>query len=568
MQPLSTAISDFKSIRESNLLYVDKTQYLLKIIEYPRPYFLSRPRRFGKSLLVSTLEAIFKGERELFKGLFIESSGYDFKPYPVIRLSLDEMSSVGVPEFKNDLCEELQRHAKRFGVKIQGTSPASLFKSLIDETRLKFSNTTLVALIDEYDSPILSNVTDEVKANAIRAELKTFYAILKSEGGSFRSIFITGVSRFTKTSIFSDMNNLMDITVDNDYANICGFTIDDFDSLFQGHLESLLDEFKKNGYLDKNATVSDLRDKILEWYDGYSWDGMTKVLNPWSLLNSLEKRRLTNYWFESGSPSFLVNLIKNKKFDFDCFRNDNTLTSDYNVVDVGNFEPVPLMFQTGYLTIQTGPRFSSDIYFLKFPNLEVRASLIPLLLPFKVKIKDPLLTFTHAKAMLNSLSHLDANGFIIAFESYLSNIPYNIIMKYEAYFETVFILAMALANQGVDAEGAVGDGKFDVHINVASGDDFIIELKYLHERDLPKNLPSDDESQKAMIDEEMKKLAQIALDQIEDKKYAKKFRGSGHKIYKTALVISGRSDILIVFEEAKNWKLAKQFDGSYVVVDS
>jgi hypothetical protein len=318
--------------------------------------------------------------------------------------------------------------------------------------------------------------------------------------------------------------------------------------------------------LKKNATVSSLRKKILDFYDGYSWDGETRVLNPWSILNCLRTKSISNYWFESGNPFFLVNSIKNQKFGFDCFRNDNAINSGNNVVDVGQFDPITLMFQTGYLTIKTRRKFSPDKYFLKFPNFEVKSSLIPLLLFDKI-IPITILATKQTKAMIRSLSKFDAIGFSKAFKSFLSSIPPCLNLKYEVYYQRVFILSMIISNEDVDASGDGGDGKFNVHIKVASGDIFIIELKYLHERDLPKDITNDDASQKDLMDEHMNKFAKVALDQIEENKYLKKFRAYGRKIYKTALVISYRLDILIVFEEAKNWKLVKKFDGFYVVAD-
>jgi hypothetical protein len=237
-------------------------------------------------------------------------------------------------------------------------------------------------------------------------------------------------------------------------------------------------------------------------------------------------------------------------------------------VDVGSFEPTALMFQTGYLTVRTDrPPFAQD-YFLGFPNLEVRASLIPLLLfSEKTHLKKPYLLFSQAKAILAALTERDERGFEASFSSFLSNLPYELHLPYEAYYHTVFILAMALAGQTVTAEVEAGDGRYDVHLKALTGDDYIIELKYLNLNDL-EPLPTKKLNKNNKINKELAKKIDEAMNQIESKKYTKKFQGLGNRIFKSAVVISGRVDVKTVFEEAKNWTLVKTSEGVYQVLES
>jgi hypothetical protein len=533
-------IADFAEIRQENFIYADKTELLYNLVRVKRPYFLSRPRRFGKSLTVSTLEAILLGRRELFKGLWIDSSDYDWTPNPVIHLSLDALTTESVEEMKSNLLFLLNIVARRENLTIESSNPTNCFISLINELNLKYDRKVAI-LIDEYDAPILNKITKPQQADQIREALKEFFVVIKNTEKYRGFTFITGVTKFTQTSIFSGLNNLVDLTLDKNYSNICGFTLDEFDLMFVEHLQPTLDVLKSEGAISQDADITDLKQEILANYDGYSWDGRTRVLNPWSILGFFREKAFKNFWFYSGSPSFLVNLIKERQMDFQFFSADNYINSDLNAVDIGDFNPLAVMFQAGYLTVK---KVENLQYYLKFPNLEVKASLIPLLLYFDKPLNQSLLISRQAKDMLNFFFKRDTHGFTKFFRSLLNQIPHNNHLPYEAYYQTVFILALALADQPFEVEGKTGEGQFDIYLKSPEGDDYIVEIKYVKFGKVEKtNLTK------------LKKATQEALDQIEKTKYSLKFQGAGNKIYKTGMAIGGRSEVLIVFEEADNWFL-------------
>jgi hypothetical protein len=416
-------------------------------------------------------------------------------------------------------------------------NPIIFFLSLIAKLYYKYDRSPVAILIDEYDAPILSEISQPKLADQIRQLLKKFYGVLKDSEEYRGFTFITGVTRFTKTSIFSELNNLSDLTLNRKFASICGFTIDEFDTLFQEHMEQALDELKTYDQLAPEATIADLRSKILEWYDGYSWDGVTRVLNPWSLLGFFFEVDFSNYWFESGTPTFLVDLIRSRRMDLNFFKADNFISKDLNNVEVADFKPGPLMFQTGYLTIQTGASRKRGVYNLVFPNLEVKASLAPLLLSLEKPMGDQLLMKRQALAVKACLFKRDALCFQAAFENFISNFPYQVLMAREFFYQSLLISAMALADQYFESELSVGGGRIDLHLKEPQGDDYVIEIKYRQE------------------DEDLEKKIQEAFDQIEVRKYHLKFQGAENRIWKTALVIGGARDVNIRFELASNWIL-------------
>jgi hypothetical protein len=436
----------------------------------------------------------------------------------------------------------LNNFAVKENLSIEAPSPGSSFNLLIEGLHSNYGVKPAI-LIDEYDAPILEALDRPKLATQIRKTLKNFFSALKRAEKSRGFTFITGVTKFTQTSIFSGLNNLVDLTLNRRYANICGFTIEEFDTLFQDRLEESLEELKEFGEIDKDDTVVDLRDKIMEWYDGYSWNGRTQVLNPWSLLSFFDRLSFKNYWFGSGTPTFLINLIKKQKLDLNYFKNDNFISDDVNEIDLSNLNPTYLMFQSGYLTIQSGIPITGSVYSLIFPNLEVKTSLLPFLLSFNNILKNPLLMRRQAMAVLACLFQRDSSGFITAFKSFLSHIPYEIHQSKEAFYHALFITAMAMADQYFESELSGAGGRLDLHLNDPEGDDFVVEVKYLKEN------------------ENLEEKVQEAFDQIENRKYYLKFQGAGNRIWKTALVIGGAKEVTIDFEEALNWNL--KLDGLY-----
>ncbi|MDR2142023.1 MAG: AAA family ATPase, partial [Deltaproteobacteria bacterium] len=308
MKDLPIGMADFEEIRLADSVYADKTEFLRNLLKVRKPYFLSRPRRFGKSLLVSTLEAILRGRRELFQGLRIDSSDYDWTTYPVIRFSMDSIYSDDPEEVKKELRHALDTIVSHesfspdcLELLKSSPSPGTYLASLIQELHLKYGLKPAI-LIDEYDAPIIRHLDQPERANQVRKILQQFYSALKHAEKDRGFTFITGVTKFTKASIFSALNNLVDLTLDDDYANICGFTLEEFDALFQDHLVETLGYFKSKADWATEWAIADLRREILAWYDGYSWDGKSRVLNPWSVLNFFRSNSFSNYWYNSGDP--------------------------------------------------------------------------------------------------------------------------------------------------------------------------------------------------------------------------------------------------------------------------
>ncbi|MDR1872948.1 MAG: AAA family ATPase, partial [Deltaproteobacteria bacterium] len=294
MREIPLGTTDFSDIRENGDYYADKTKFLYEIVKRPRPFFLSRPRRFGKSLLVNTLECILEGKRELFKGLWIDQSDYKWTSYPIIRLNMNEVKGADLTGVKQSLTLLMEDVAGRKKVKLDVVPPANMLKRLImslNETHKK----KVAVLIDEYDSPIVAHLNDPPLAEEIRVELKDFYETLKSNSDSniVGHIFITGVSRFAQLSIFSSLNNLRDLTFNRKYAAICGLTAADLEDLLSDREERTLELLIEEGYLPLGSDGRDLRRTIQDWYDGYTWDGKTRVYNPWSVLSAIDDAKIS-----------------------------------------------------------------------------------------------------------------------------------------------------------------------------------------------------------------------------------------------------------------------------------
>ena len=366
MKKLPLGIQNFREIVEDNHVYVDKTMYIHQLINSGKCYFLSRPRRFGKSLLLDTIAEVFKGSKELFSGLWISETDYDFKPYPVVRLDMSGLDTKTSDIFERDLALCLQDYLEEEGIRISGDTPPRLLNRLIKGLHSKY-NQKVVVLIDEYDKPILDHITNIEIAEANRDTLRNLYGILKSLDLYLKFTFFTGVSKFTKTSVFSSLNNLSDITMSKDYANICGIPVCDLKLYFGDRIDNLAAQENFRNYPDMHSL-------ILSWYDGYSWNGETKLLNPYGLLSFFFIKEFKSYWYVSGSPKFLIDLIKAKPEDVPKLQNLTIREANMDAIDIQNMEIGPLLFQTGYLTVSKiiANADTSPYYLLEIPNLEVR----------------------------------------------------------------------------------------------------------------------------------------------------------------------------------------------------
>jgi hypothetical protein len=410
-------------------------------------------------------------------------------------------------------------------------------------------------------------------ATEIREALAIFYANLKSAEKWLGFIFITGVTKFGKTSIFSKLINLTDLTLNEDYSNICGLTMEEFNSFFEDQMDEPgpgglpIEPYGLKAFIAKRAlppetTKEELRRKILSRYDGYSWDGQTRLLNPWSVFSAFREKKFKNFWFALGTPTFLKDHVAKDWQVYEIYRTNNFLTDNINAIDIDDMKPTALLFQTGYLTIEKIDESSEESkYYLRFPNSEVEASMYHLTLGMEEAMKNLPILRTQAEAMLASLSGIDAEGFKEAFESILASIPFNLHLAYESYYESIFLMSLGSVGQRYESASPSGNGFFDIYLQTTDGTDFVIEMKYVS----GKNVETNEMLSETDFAKKIEKATRDALDQIEKKKYDVKFKGKGNKIYKTALVVGHYSDVLVVFQEAKNWQLVMAKNSLYEV---
>ncbi|MCL2153585.1 MAG: AAA family ATPase, partial [Oscillospiraceae bacterium] len=418
MKKLPIGIQTFSKIIEGDYAYADKTQHIYNLINNASYYFLSRPRRFGKSLLLDTIGEVFKGNKELFRGLWIYGSDYSFEKYPVIRLDMSNIPNETPDILKNSLMRELNHLAKKEDVEIIGDEPADLFKRLIECLHAKYGKKTVV-LIDEYDKPIIDHLFEIPAAEANRMVVKGFYGVLKSMDPHLKFTFLTGVSKFVKTSVFSELNNLTDITMVEKYTNICGISADELDTLFGEHIESLRP-------LRAFQNCNNIHDEIIRWYDGYSWDGINRVINPFSLLSLFVQKKFGAFWYASGNPKFLIDLIKKNPNEFLNLKTLEMTEQTLDAADFNKLEAKPLLFQTGYLTVKDVVYNGvAPSYMLEAPNLEVREA-------FHKNIIAAFTESGHSEAdnfhfgMGKALRAGDLPKALDALRSLFASIPYNL----------------------------------------------------------------------------------------------------------------------------------------------
>jgi hypothetical protein len=525
MKKLPLGIQSFRKIIEGDYVYVDKTHYVYDIINNASYYFLSRPRRFGKSLLLDTISEVFSGDKELFKGLYIYDTDYNFTKHPVIRIDMSKISNKTPELLEKSLSEELQKRILSEKLTITSKIPSSIFISLIEALYDKYQQ-SVVVLIDEYDKPILDNLANLETAEANRQVLRGFYGILKSMDPYLRLTFITGVSKFTKTSIFSELNNLLDITLMDKYADICGIATKDLDKYFSEYIEDASSQARFKRF-------SSLRDEILAWYNGYTWDGETRVINPFSLLSFFMQKRLYSFWYASGTPSFLVELLKNKPESFLALKNLRISERALDTFDIRNMEIEPLLFQTGYLTVkEVCWDDTPETYLLEFPNFEVKdAFYIGLISAFTEK--SGAFTETTQQNLRKSLKAGDLQNVLNLLKSLFAAIPYQLHIDREAYYHSIFFAIMSVLGLDIEAEVSVAGGRVDAVLELADKV-YVMEFKYV-------------DCEPGTSDEVKSKLFDTALregiQQIEDRGYHKKYLDSGKQIYKVAFAFLGRGDI-------------------------
>ncbi len=518
MQKLTSSIYDFETLIEHSYLYVDKTAYLWKMIQnYGESYFLARPRRFGKSLTVSTLKAIFEGKRELFDGLAISQVDYDWEKYPVIHLSFADMpASVntfsGVKDYLN---EKVKQTADQFAVAVTAAEPGMRLGQLIDALNRK---SKVVVLIDEYDKPLIDNIQNQ-QAEAIREELKGLYGVLKDRNSALRMLFLTGVTKFSHVSLFSGINNLTDISMDYDYAPMLGYTQSEVEKYFAEYIDSAC---QAHG-MSRDKMLAEIK----KWYNGYRFHGQAEsVYNPVSLAQFFTKRfDFSNYWFATGTPSFLVKIAQEKNFSIEKTLTEPVSSFAFDAFDVDRIEPLALLLQTGYLTIKSsGQIFSKNWYQLGFPNHEVEESFNTYLLNAYTSV-DKEITAQNVIEMAQCVDAGDAEKFMDCVKTYFANIPYDIQLANEKYYQTVFYLLFRALKLNIEAEVCTNNGRIDAVAEYGKNI-FIFEFK-------------------------INQTAEIALAQIKEKEYYQKYKHSGKDI----TLIGANFDTEL--RQLTDWKIQK-----------
>jgi hypothetical protein len=381
-KPLPLGIQTFQKVIEGGYLYADKTRHILQLLRSYKSVFLSRPRCFGKSLFVSTIKDVFQGSPELFQGLSIGSSGYDFAPHPVIHIGMtfdwiDISGNNASPDIMlaRNIIAMLRDIAEDEGLKIEAIGPGEYLQDLAKALSAKYGK-RVVILVDSYDTPILDHMADAETAMDCAAVLRGFYGSFKEADRYIRFIFVTGITELAKLAMEDGLNNLFNISLDDEYSDICGFTAGDLAHLFGDRYEETLADLKKSKILPSWATSSDMVQNILHWYDGYNFGGKRRVLNPISILNFFSDRKFSDYWIDTGPPPFLRTVIAGhpQSFILDNLKGYNEY--ELRQIDLRNPRPGPLLFQTGYLTIEseTFSDTSGPLYSLRVPNLEVAIS--------------------------------------------------------------------------------------------------------------------------------------------------------------------------------------------------
>ena len=484
MKKLPKGLSTFSKIIEGDYIYVDKTNFIHEMINTGEIYFLSRPRRFGKTLLLSTLKELFLGNEKLFKRLYIWDK-WDWKDtYPVIHLDFGSRSKKSPEKLTLSLNKFLNDVAKDYEIELEDIDLlADKFEELIKKLHKK-TGKRVVVLIDEYDGPIIDCINNIKIANKNREILSDFYQVLKASDEHLRFIFLTGVSKFVRTSIFSKLNNLDDITLNSRFSSICGITQEELEKYFKEYIAIFSEK--------KNITIANSLNIIKKWYDGYSWDGENFLYNPFSILSLFNDMKVNNYWFDSGTPTFLSKILKDENTDTEIFKNpQGEFSGTFPDFDIEHLDLTTILLQTGYLTIIEEEEHIDRLptYKLAIPNKEVEESFYGYLIGFYTNRK-PATTYPIVKKMYNYIIECDELNLTKSLEILLSSIPYILdskIHKNEAYYHILFLTWMKLMDFDIQGEVQTIKGRIDAVLK-HKDEIVIIEIKYSKSKTIDKML--------------------------------------------------------------------------------
>ena len=503
-------IQTFEEVRKLDNLYIDKTEYIYRMTHTDGKYFfLSRPRRFGKSLLVSTFKSYFEGKKELFEGLAIEKLEKEWNEYPVLHFSLAGGKHMEKERLDRYLLFILKENEDRFGVDCDSPDPNVRLLNLIKTVTVKTGKQAVV-LIDEYDAPLLDVAHEKERLDVLRNTMRNFYSPLKDCEPLLRFVFLTGITKFSQLSIFSELNNITNVSMDEPYAGICGITKEELLTQMSDDIGALA--------VKLGITFEQTVDKLKDNYDGYhfTWPS-PDVFNPFSLLNCFAKQKLDSYWFGSGTPTYLINMMRN----FDCLPSDIGMQmeagkDDFDAPTETMTNIMPLLYQSGYVTIKDYDE-ETELYTLDIPNKEIRVGLFRALLPHYLTDKSVKANTTIAKmSVLVKKGDMDAAFCLL--NDFLKTVPYCDNTNYEGHWQqTLYIMFALLTNYRIMVESHTAKGRIDITMETADTI-YVMELKF-------------------------NKSAEEALAQIEAKHYADAFKMSGKKVVKIGLNFSVKDEV-------------------------
>ena len=498
-------IQNFESLRNDGYLYVDKTRLIYQLVKTGRHYFLSRPRRFGKSLLISTLEAYFSGKKELFTNLAIEELEKEWIKYPILHMDLNTEKYDTLESLESILNFTLGKWERLYGTAPSETTFALRFRGIIERAN-KQAGQRVVILIDEYDKPMLQAIGNEPLQRKFRNTMKAFYSVLKTMDGHIKFAFLTGVTKFGKVSVFSDLNNLIDISMDEQYVELCGITEKEIHDIMEEDLHILADKQK--------MTYEEVCSELKECYDGYHFvENSIGIYNPFSLLNTFYKMKFGSYWFETGTPTYLVELLKKSNYNLQRITHEETDADVLNSIDSTSRNPIPVIYQSGYLTIK-GFDNRFGIYRLGFPNREVEEGFVKYLLPFYTNI-DVIESPFQIRQFVDEVEQGDYDAFFRRLQSFFADTPYELIRDLELHYQNVLFIVFKLIGFYVKAEYHTSQGRIDL---VLQTDHFIYVMEF-----------------------KLEGTAEEALQQINDKHYAQAFSTDKRQIFKIGINFSNET---------------------------
>jgi hypothetical protein len=504
LKNLPIGVQDFESLRNDGYLYVDKTALIYQLVTTGRYYFLSRPRRFGKSMLLSTLHAYFSGKKELFEGLAIEKLEKNWIKYPVLHLDLNTSEYKTEDDLRNKLSSYLGDWENQYG-RDNRISLGDRFEGVIRRAYEK-TGQRVVILVDEYDKPMLQAIDDDKLQDAFRSILKGFYGALKSMDACIKFAFLTGVTKFSKVSIFSDLNNLRDISSSKEYSTICGITDEEIDNVLAPYVARLANSY--------GMSVTEVREELRTRYDGYHFRlSAPAVYNPFSLLNTFADNEFGNYWFETGTPSYLVALLK--KYHYKLEKLDSVMVDleSLATIDPASKDPIPVIYQSGYLTIK-GYDPVYDLYRLGIPNKEVEVGFYKFLLPNYTPVDQSQSVFYIAN-FVEEMKAGKVDEFFKRLSSLFADTPYELVKDLENHYQNVLFIVAKLMGFFVKAEYHTSEGRIDLLLQTDAYT-YVMEFK-------------------------LDGTAEEALAQISDKNYALPFAADNRKLVKIGVNFSSKT---------------------------